>query len=78
MALSTFNIQIEKPVALLADTMNSIRSWLDSHKIQPIEFKSRSTEGAIVCEIAFKAEDEAHLFAREFRTLDDQSNRLGG
>ena len=76
MALKTFSIHIEKTAGSLADTMNSIRSWLDNHRIEPLVFKSRSTEGGgVAYDIAFKTEDEADLFERDFRT---RSERLVG
>ena len=47
--------------------MNEIRSWLDSHKIQPVDFRpSESAPGAVAFEIRFRHEDEAHLFEQAF------------
>lgn len=68
MALKMFRIKIEKTAnTSVAGLMNNMRSWLDNHRIQPVEFKSHSTEyGTVTFEIAFQSEDEAHLFEWEF------------
>ena len=61
------SVLIQKPVASLSDVMNDARSWLDSREIEPIEFKTYTTEaGDLALEIRFNTEDEAFLFAREF------------
>jgi hypothetical protein len=67
--LRTFRVEIKKPVNVsLGDIMNSIRLWLDTHKIQPVEFTSRPSEGgAVILVICFGTEDEANLFERDFR-----------
>ena len=68
MALGTYTIHIETPVGMsLGSAMNDIRSWLDIHKIEPIEFRSNSIEGVFILDIRFGSQDEAHLFEREFR-----------
>jgi hypothetical protein len=47
--------------------MNEIRSWLDSHKIQPVDCRpGESNPGFVVFEIKFEREDEAHLFEQVF------------
>jgi hypothetical protein len=46
----------------LGKIMNSIRSWLDSQKIQPTTFKVVPTG----LEIAFRQEDEAGRFRQQF------------
>lgn len=47
--------------------MNEIRSWLDSHKIQPTDFRFKhSVTGAAAFEIKFNREEEACLFERAF------------
>jgi signal transduction histidine kinase len=47
--------------------MNEVRSWLDSHKIQPAEFRpDTSRSGAVAFEVRFACEDEARLFQRVF------------
>jgi hypothetical protein len=70
MVLRTFCIEIQKPVNVsLGDIMNSIRLWLDTHKIQPVEFTSRPSEGgAVTLVICFGTEEEANLFERDFRS----------
>jgi hypothetical protein len=50
--------------------MNEIRSWLDSHKIQPADFRpSESGPGDVAFEIRFLREDEAHLFEQAFTLI---------
>jgi hypothetical protein len=65
---SPFTIRIEKPeVASLAETMNAMRSWLDKHRVQPVEFKIAMTGmPGIAFDIQFRSEDEAVLFERVF------------
>jgi hypothetical protein len=47
--------------------MNDIRSWLDSHKIQPVDFRpGEGGPGTVAFEIRFRREDEAHLFEQAF------------
>ena len=68
MALGTYTIHIETPVGTsLADAMSDIRSWLDTHKIEPVDFRSHSFEGVFVLDIRFGSPDEAQLFERDFR-----------
>ena len=47
-------------------TMNAIRLWLDSQKIQPTIFKVVPTARAFGFEIGFRAEDEAGRFRQQF------------
>jgi hypothetical protein len=64
---SPLNIRVERPGKAFGAAMNEIRTWLDSHKIQPVDFKpSESGPGAVAFEIRFKREDEAHLFEQAF------------
>jgi hypothetical protein len=68
MALGTYGIHIETPVGTsLGDAMGDIRSWLDTHKIEPIAFRSNAIEGVFIFDIRFRSQDEAHLFERDFR-----------
>jgi hypothetical protein len=57
------------------DTPHSeIRSWLDSRKIEPIEFKTLPLDGgAIALNIRFRSEDEAYLFERAFADAEMHS-----
>ena len=69
MALSSpFVVRVEKkPEHSFGSTMSGIRTWLDHHKIQVVSFKPFATaETGVGFEIAFRTEDEAHLFEREF------------
>jgi hypothetical protein len=62
-----FTIRIEKPEVALAETMNAMRSWLDKHRVQPVEFKIAMTgTPGIAFDIQFRSEDEAVLFERVF------------
>ena len=64
---SPFLIRIEKPEVALAETMAEMRSWLDKHKVQPVEFKIAMTGlPGIAFDIQFRTEDEAILFKRAF------------
>jgi hypothetical protein len=64
---SPFTIRIEKPEAALAATMNEMRSWLDKHRVQPVEFKIAMTGmPGVAFDIQFRSEDEAVLFERVF------------
>jgi len=68
MALGTYTVHIETPVGMsLGNAMNDIRSWLDRHKIEPVEFKSNSIEDVFTLDIRFASLDEAHLFERDFQ-----------
>ena len=65
MALTTqITINVERPS--LGETMNQIRSWLDSQKIQPASFKPVVVGGGVIFEISFLSADEAELFRQEF------------
>jgi hypothetical protein len=68
MALNpALTIRIEKPEGTLADTMNEMRSWLDRHGVQPVEFKISVTGMPIIAfDIQFRSEDDAVLFAQVF------------
>jgi hypothetical protein len=47
----------------LAETMKEMRSWLDKHQVQPIEFKiARTGLPGIAFDVQFRSEDEAVLF----------------
>jgi hypothetical protein len=62
-----FTIRIEKPETALAETMNEMRTWLDSHGVQPVEFKIAMTGiPGISFDVRFRTEDEAVLFEQVF------------
>lgn len=63
---SSLSVRIERPEKPFGETMNEIRSWLDSHKIQPADFRPASSGGAAAFEIRFAHEDEARLFEEAF------------
>jgi hypothetical protein len=62
-----FSVRIEKTGSDLGGAMNAIREWLDSRKIEPVEFKTLPVDGGIIAlNIRIRSEDEAYLFDREF------------
>lgn len=62
-----FTIRIEKPETALAETMNEMRSWLDKHKVEPVEFKIAMTGmPGVAFDVQFRSKDEAVLFAQVF------------
>jgi hypothetical protein len=65
-----FVVQIEtKPGELgsFGGTMNTVRTWLDHHHIQPVSFLPvANARSGVGFEISFDSEEEAHLFEREF------------
>ena len=70
MPLRTCSIYIETPVGTpLGDSISDIRSWLDRHKIEQVEFKSETKDGIITLDICFRIPDEAQLFERAFALL---------
>jgi hypothetical protein len=63
-----FVVRIEKkPECSFGSTMNDIRTWLDHRGIDVLSFKpvAKADTGAGF-KIAFRTEDEAHLFESEF------------
>jgi hypothetical protein len=56
-------------LAPLASTMNEIRMWLDSEKIEPSEFKMIVSREGLGFEISFKSEEDAERFQRQFPTM---------
>jgi hypothetical protein len=50
----------------LGQTMNELRSWLDSKKIEPASFNPIVAGGGILFEIGFHSHHEAELFQQEF------------
>jgi len=47
--------------------MNAIRTWLDSQKVEPAEFKMVTTDGSIAaCVVRFRNEYEADQFRLTF------------
>jgi hypothetical protein len=60
-------VLVETPVGKpIGPTMNAIRSWLDSQKIQTTAFKIVPTARGLGFEIAFGQEHEAQRFRQEF------------
>lgn len=50
----------------LGRAMNEIRSWLDTHKIQPTEFRTDNNKQGVIFDIRFAREHEARLFEQRF------------
>jgi hypothetical protein len=48
------------------ETMNAVRVWLDSHKIQPTAFRVVPTARGFGLEIRFGLEHEAERFRQQF------------
>jgi len=60
-------VRVETPAGKpFGTTMNAIRLWLDSQKIQPTIFKVVPTARAFGFEIGFREEDEAGRFRQQF------------
>ena len=73
-----FTIRIEKPKTAFAETMNEMRTWLDEHRFQPIEFKIAMTGMPIIAfDVQFRSEDEAVLFERVFADGPDVPIPMG-
>ena len=69
MAPSPTHVRIRKLSAKpIGDLMNEMRDWLDSKKIEPIEFKAHLLDagGCVELELSFRTQDEASLFERQF------------
>jgi hypothetical protein len=53
----------------LAETMRNIRIWLDSERIEPVEFKAVVGRVGLGFEISFRDEHEAERFQERFGSL---------
>jgi hypothetical protein len=53
----------------LAATMRDIRIWLDSERIEPVEFKAVVGRVGLGFEISFRDEHEAERFQERFASL---------
>jgi hypothetical protein len=53
----------------LAETMRDIRIWLDSERIEPVEFKAVVGRVGLGFEISFRDEHEAERFQERFASL---------
>ena len=53
----------------LAKTMKDIRIWLDSERIEPVQFKTVVGRGGLGFEISFRREHEADRFQERFASL---------
>jgi hypothetical protein len=68
---SSIIVHIETPAGKpMGTTMNAIRSWLDSQKIQPANFKVVPTARGFGFEIAFRQEHDAECFRQQFVSND--------
>ncbi len=60
-------VHVERAGSSLGDLMNAIRTWLDSQKVEPAEFKMVTTDGSIAaCVVRFRNEYEADQFRLTF------------
>jgi hypothetical protein len=60
-------VKLERPTGTpFGEIMNEVRSWLDSQKIEPIDFKPVVSSQGIGFEISFRAKEQAELFQRTF------------
>src|SRR5258708_15204469 len=50
----------------LSDTMQTMRTWLDHKRFEPITFRYSFTSAGIVCRVDFDIEGEAAVFATAF------------
>jgi hypothetical protein len=67
MLKSPLNVRVETPNRAFGVAMNEIRTWLDAHKIQPVDFRpDRAAPGGVAFEITFRQEYEARLFEETF------------
>jgi hypothetical protein len=53
----------------LAKTMRDIRTWLDSERIEPVQFKTVVGRAGLGFEISFRQEHEAQRFQERFASL---------
>lgn len=68
--LSTVLIHAENSRNLpLAQMMKDIRIWLDSERIQPVEFKAVVGQAGHGFEISFSNESDAERFQERFASL---------
>ena len=65
--LKPTTIHVEKPVeVLLSNYFAEMRTWLDAHKISPVNFRLWGGYTVIGLDIAFSNPEEASLFEQEF------------
>jgi len=68
--LSPVVVQAENSRNLpLAKTMKDIRTWLDSERIEPVDFKTVVGRAGLGFEIRFRDESEAERFQERFAAL---------
>ena len=61
-----FVVHVERPVGILLCTyFGEMRTWLDAHKIAPVDFRLWGGS-SIGVDIAFSSPEDASLFKREF------------
>jgi hypothetical protein len=61
------SITVEQPTGTsVGRTMNEIRIWLDSNKIEPASFQPIVAGGGILFEVGFRNPHDAALFQQEF------------
>ena len=65
-AASPITIRIEPRETSLAQIMNEVRAWLDSNKIEPVDFKTIISHRGVGFELRFQERDQAELFQQAF------------
>jgi len=63
---SSYYVRVETQRQAFAKTMNEMRTWLDTHKIQPSDFKIVPTEAGIAVDLQFPDAYHASLFQQKF------------
>jgi hypothetical protein len=53
----------------LAKTLKDIRIWLDSERIEPVQFKTVVSRAGLGFEISFRQESQAERFQKRFASL---------
>ncbi|HEX3861094.1 MAG TPA: hypothetical protein VHY35_05325 [Stellaceae bacterium] len=65
--MNSITVNIHRPPGTqLGTIMNEIRTWLDTQKIQPIEFKQAVGQDGIRFELRFREQAEADRFQEAF------------
>lgn len=67
MPVATFTVRVDVPLgSSFGVTMNQVRSWLDSTKIQTTNFRPVSAAHGVAFELTFGSEQDAQRFKEYF------------
>ena len=73
---SRFVVHVERPAeVLLSEYFIQMRTWLDAHKITPVDFRLFGGPN-VGLEIRFSSPEQANLFEREFGVKDQPTTVL--